>query len=102
LQPLQNFSDSFHINTNDSEWTVSIGNKIGYTSKSETETLLSRPIQSPQDFDWHSVYGLWLAGKSFMEQRKYPEAYEKMVACLGWIKLSSCIIRLNRTGIQEA
>ena len=82
LQPLQNFSDSIHMNPNDSEWSVSIGNKIDYSNTRETETTLSRPIQSPQDFDWHSLYGLWLAGKSLMEQRNYPEAYEKMNACL--------------------
>ena len=70
------------MNPNDSEWSVAIGNKIDYSSKRETETILSRPIQSPQDFDWHGLYGLWLAGKSLMEQRNYPEAYEKMNACL--------------------
>jgi tetratricopeptide (TPR) repeat protein len=83
LLPLQNFSDSIHINSSDTAWSVAIGNIMDYDSKSETETVLGRPIQTPADFDWKGLYGLWLAGRSFMEQRKYPEAYEKIKACLG-------------------
>ena len=82
LQPLQSFSDSFHIQPNDSVWSVSIGQEIDYNSQKDSGTILSRPIQSPPDFDWQSLYGLYLAGKSLMEQRKYQEAYEKIAACL--------------------
>jgi hypothetical protein len=33
LRPLQTFSDSVRMNATDTEWTVSIGNKIYYDSK---------------------------------------------------------------------
>jgi tetratricopeptide (TPR) repeat protein len=82
LLPLQTFADSVRIDDNHTGWNVSIGSKIAYSSKGYSEAVLSRPIQSPSDFDWNSVYGLYLAGESFMEQRKYAEAAEKINTCL--------------------
>ncbi|MBN2505570.1 MAG: DUF5107 domain-containing protein [Verrucomicrobia bacterium] len=43
---------------------------------------LSRPLQSPADFDWNSVYGLWLKGKELIRQRSYAPAAEALAACL--------------------
>ena len=43
---------------------------------------LSRPLQSPADFDWNSVYGLWLKGKQLLRQRAYAEARTALEACL--------------------
>ncbi|MBE0656056.1 MAG: DUF5107 domain-containing protein [Bryobacteraceae bacterium] len=43
---------------------------------------LSRPLQSPADFDWNSVYGLWLKGKELLRQRSYAHAREALEACL--------------------
>ncbi|HLG39581.1 MAG TPA: DUF5107 domain-containing protein [Chitinophagaceae bacterium] len=82
LQPLQLFADSVRVNTGDTAWSVSIGAKIQYHNNEYNEAGLSRPVQSPADFDWNSVYGLFLAGKSLMEQRNYAEAGEKINACL--------------------
>jgi tetratricopeptide (TPR) repeat protein len=56
---------------------------MNYHNKEYYETELNRPIQSPGDFDWNSVYGLYLAGKSLIDQRMYAEAEEKINACLG-------------------
>jgi tetratricopeptide (TPR) repeat protein len=44
---------------------------------------LSRPMESPADFDWDSVYGLWLKGKELIRQRSYGPAREALEACLG-------------------
>jgi tetratricopeptide (TPR) repeat protein len=44
---------------------------------------LSRPMESPADFDWDSVYGLWLKGKELVRQRSYGPAREALEACLG-------------------
>jgi tetratricopeptide (TPR) repeat protein len=82
LQPLQSFADSVLINDNDTTWNVSVVSKINYHNKEYYETELNRPIQSPGDFDWNSVYGLYLAGKSLIDQRMYAEAEEKINACL--------------------
>ncbi len=43
---------------------------------------LSRPLQSPADFDWNSVYGLWLKGKELIRQRSYAPAGEALETCL--------------------
>jgi len=43
---------------------------------------LSRPLESPADFDWESVYGLWLKGKESLRQRSYGPARESLEACL--------------------
>jgi tetratricopeptide (TPR) repeat protein len=43
---------------------------------------LSRPLASPADFDWGSVYGLWLKGKELIRQRSYGPAREALEACL--------------------
>jgi tetratricopeptide (TPR) repeat protein len=43
---------------------------------------LSRPLESPADFDWDSVYGLWLKGKELIRQRSYGPAREALEACL--------------------
>jgi tetratricopeptide (TPR) repeat protein len=82
LKPLEPFADSIRIGANDTIWHVSIGSIISYGSMTNKEIELSRPIESPRDFDWNSIYGLYLAGKSFMDERMYHEAEEKIRACL--------------------
>jgi tetratricopeptide (TPR) repeat protein len=47
-----------------------------------SEATLSRPIESPRDFDWESVYGLYLKGKEHVRQRAYALAGDALQACL--------------------
>ena len=82
LLPLQTYSDSVLLNSTDTIWNVSIGNKINYSRKKFSDASLSRPLQSPSDFDWNSLYGLYVAGKSYIEQRMYAQAEEKIKTCL--------------------
>lgn len=82
LQPLQNYTDSIRLQDNATGWTVAIGSLISYTSNENDAAALSRPIRSPADFDWNSVYGLYTAGRSLMEQRHYAAAEDKIRACL--------------------
>ena len=51
-----------------------------FTGKHEAE--LARPLEMPKDFDWNSVYGLWMQGKENLHQRFYAEAKIKLEACL--------------------
>lgn len=44
--------------------------------------MLSRPVQSPADFDWNTAYGLYLQGKEDIRQRYYITAEEKLRASL--------------------
>jgi tetratricopeptide (TPR) repeat protein len=82
LLPMQSYADSVQLNASDVAWTVSVGDKIAYTNLGFSEASLSRPLTTPEDFDWKNVYGLYLAGKSLMEQRQYEMASEKINACL--------------------
>lgn len=82
LKPLQVFADSIRIADDDSLWNVSIGTRINFHNREYDDATLNRPVQSPVDFDWNSVYGLYLSGTSLIEQRKYSEAEEKIRACL--------------------
>lgn len=83
LKPLETFTDTIKIGnrkTNNLRVTLGLGKMI-YSSKPETDTL-ARPIEMPKDFDWNSVYGLWLQGKENLRQRFYTEAQTKLEACL--------------------
>jgi hypothetical protein len=83
LKPLETFSDTIKLGnrkTNNLRVVLGLG-KLEYLSKPEAETL-ARPLEMPKDFDWNSVYGLWLQGKENLRQRFYAEAQNKLEACL--------------------
>jgi Tfp pilus assembly protein PilF len=56
------------------------GDKLQYTAGDGD--ILTRPTASPPDFDWHSVYGLYLKGKEDARQRSYVKAAEEFESCL--------------------
>ena len=47
-----------------------------------TADVLGRPLETPKDFDWNSVYGLYLQGQEDLDQRFYSKAKDKLEACL--------------------
>lgn len=82
LKPLETFSDSVKAEVNLKRLNVRLGgNKLEYSADPEAD-VLSRPIETPKDFDWNSVYGLYLQGKENLRQRYYRAAKEKLEACL--------------------
>ena len=82
LNPLQAFADSIKINTSDAKLVAVLGkDKIKY-EENASANVLSRPVQSPADFDWNSTYGLYLQGKEKIRERDYAGAKEKLEACL--------------------
>ena len=46
------------------------------------DDVLSRPTESPANFDWHSTYGLYLKGKESARERGYLQAADELNACL--------------------
>ena len=44
--------------------------------------VLSRPVEAPADFDWHSDYGLYLKGRENICERAYLEAATNFLSCL--------------------
>lgn len=80
LNTLELFKDSVKVNTN--QLTATLGeNKLQYDA-APSANVLSRPVQSPADFNWNSGYGLYLQGKEDIRQRYYATAEEKLRASL--------------------
>ena len=108
LSPLEAVSDTLEVLDGDrvvfttpveakplETWTVAVpvaaplerlrvrigGKRLEWTGDPKAGEL-SRPLESPADFDWDSVYGLWLKGKEPLRQRFYGPAREALEACL--------------------
>ncbi|MEP6951623.1 MAG: DUF5107 domain-containing protein [Ginsengibacter sp.] len=82
LKTLKIFSDSFRLNTPGDHLVLTLGkNKLVYDASPDAN-VLNRPVDSPADFDWNSVYGLSLQGKENIRQRYFAAAEENLKACL--------------------
>ena len=76
LKTMQLFADS--IKTNAKNIVVKIGNdKLVYDAAPAAGNI-SRPVKTPDDFNWNSVQGLYLQGKELIRQRMYPAAEVKL------------------------
>ena len=82
LAPLMTFTDSVEFAGNANDLTVTLGvNKIIFRTDPDFN-VLSRPMESPSDFDWESAYGLFIQGSEAMDQKMYPIAETKLQASL--------------------
>jgi predicted Zn-dependent protease len=82
LRTMEAFSDSIQAPQSSEPLLVTLGeNKLTYNS-APTSDVLERPLETPKDFDWNSVYGLYIQGKENIVQRVYQKAMEKLEACL--------------------
>ena len=82
LRPLQTFSDSIAFSGNIDDITVNLGgNKMRYKADPK-EGVLGRPVESPENFDWKSVYGLYTLGKESIQERHYAAAEAKLKEAL--------------------
>jgi len=81
LKPLQPVTREVKLGNPVKTLRVSLGqDKLSYL-EGEAEAS-SRPTTSPTNFNWNSVYGLYLKGKEGMRQRAYPGASEAFQTCL--------------------
>jgi len=53
---------------------VVIGDDALVYSEVAADNVINRPKTSPADFDWNSLYGLYVKGSQFMNQRMYARA----------------------------
>jgi tetratricopeptide (TPR) repeat protein len=81
-RPLETWIATVPVPVPLSRLTVRIGGSRLEWSGDPKAGELSRPLESPADFDWHSVFGLWLKGKELVRQRSYGPAREALEACL--------------------
>ncbi|TKC06220.1 DUF5107 domain-containing protein [Pedobacter frigoris] len=82
LTPLKIFADSIKADVKQGDLIATLGgNKLIYQSKPDANNL-SRPLESPKNLDWNSVYGFYVQGKELMAQKMYAAAEEKLNAAL--------------------
>ncbi|MGB4973953.1 MAG: DUF5107 domain-containing protein, partial [Cyclobacteriaceae bacterium] len=81
FEVLKPYEDSFTFSGDTKDVVVSVGDKVVYDFNPE-QSELSRPVDSPKDFDWTSAYGLWLQGKEFIRARDYKQAEISLKASL--------------------
>ncbi|RPJ71617.1 MAG: DUF5107 domain-containing protein [Acidobacteria bacterium] len=80
LSPMQTWSQAFDAEIPTARLHVRIGDVLEYRGEAGDE--LSRPLETPEGFDWESVQGLWLQGKEWMRQREYVPAQAALEKCL--------------------
>ena len=49
---------------------------------SEERDSLTRPLETPSEFNWGSVYGFYLDGLNWVYQNRFDTAYDSFKACL--------------------
>src|SRR5688572_7188068 len=82
LKTMEPFRDSVNVPESDRPLFATLGeNKLTYNGD-HAAGVLSRPLETPKDFDWNSVYGLYIQGRENIDQRFYQKAKEKLEACL--------------------
>jgi len=79
LKPMEIFRDSVKWTGNTDELTVVLGKDI---LSDDPMKPVSRPLKSPENFDWNSEYGLLLRGSDLSKQKNYTEAEEYLLKAL--------------------
>jgi len=82
LSPMQLFTDSIQFNGNAEKLKVVLGEGNILYNTDRNELKLNRPVEMPADFDWNSIYGLYLQGKEWDKQRFWNDAEKCYVKCL--------------------
>lgn len=79
VSPLRLFADSVRVNADLQNISVSVGEKLFWQGDTAAG-VLARPKETPKDFDWNSIYGLYVQGKELMDQKLFDDANEKLEA----------------------
>ncbi len=69
IKPLTVFSDSMAFQGNTNRLTVTLGTHKMQYKTDPNDAVLSRPVDTPANFEWNSVYGLYIQAK-----RRYASA----------------------------
>lgn len=82
LKTMELFKDSIRIRTNSHPITVTFkAHHFNYNSDPKTDNL-SRPADAPKNFNWNTVYGLYVQGSEAMAMKDFVLAEEKLNATL--------------------
>jgi tetratricopeptide (TPR) repeat protein len=86
LNPMQVLTNSFESKASNKNLSVWLKNDLLFETNRE-KYLLKRPVQSPDSFNWESLYGHFTKGKEQERQREYKTAaqeYKKAIALEPW------------------
>lgn len=61
---------------------VVVGDNLLVYSEVPSDNITNRPKKYPTDFDWSSVYGLYIQGEQWMNQKVYDKAEKYLCASL--------------------
>ena len=83
LKPLEVWKKEIPNNKKEEPLRILVGadKELIYTENKES-TISSRPVEAPENFDWNSVYGLFLSGINSVYQGNFDRAFERFRACL--------------------
>ena len=82
---LMTWKDSIALNTFNSdklELKIVIGDNQLVYSESQADNCISRPQQTPANFNWKTAYGLYVQGRQWMNQKNYYKAKHFLQASL--------------------
>ena len=81
LKPMQPLALNVNLTRSTGPLQVTIGaDKLRYLEAEDN--VSSRPLTSPVDFDWNSLYGLYSKARESARQRAYVRASEEFRECL--------------------
>lgn len=82
LKTLEVWKETISNNSQDEPLKVIVGNNKLVYSEEKGYNLSSRPLESPSEFDWNSVYGLYVDGLNWVYQGRFDRAIQSFSACL--------------------
>src|SRR5215213_6072052 len=82
FRPLETWTLSLPASIPEGRLRVRIGGDRFEYSADREQAALSRPVETPGDFDWTSAYGLSVKGKELIRQRAYADAESAVDAAL--------------------
>jgi len=81
LKPQETFEKSVVLETENVKIRIANGELL-YNMSDREANYLDRPLTIQEDFDWESVYGLYIRGIEKSRQRSYTQAEELLKQCL--------------------
>jgi predicted Zn-dependent protease len=84
LKAMETFVQTIEIGEKKGEIAAALGReKLSWASRDKEMNKLGRPVVAPEDFNWSSAEGLYVAGEELAKQRDYEGALKKYLASLG-------------------
>ena len=82
LDVMETWMKIFAVSSTERPLTVEIGDKELVWNEDVEREKLSRPTAIPSDFDWKGMYGQYVTGEQYMNQKIYDKAENAFINCL--------------------